>query len=258
MERDEGVDEVSEGRPVGSRSLFFHDLRWSVSCWGSAPLFVALAVAFQMAVPAVAGTDANVCILVLLPCWAGFLGTERIFYLRAYAGYRLEWREVPSLTLRFLGPFLGLGLLILIPELVFVAALALARRMRGAAHVHHPLAALTGWERGTLVAVVLLIDVLFTFVVPALTFTTRSPVEALRLGLAMLRATWPISAWYILAPGITLAAISVALPSSVIGYGGRVALAGGTGLIAFALRGSVVPFYLQRRPHVGLSGSVTP
>jgi len=230
-------------------ALYLYDLRWSVRAWARAPWFVVLAVVLQGGLVALAGK----VIALVLPLelfLAGFVGTERIFYLRAYRGERLYWREVLPMTWRFLGRFVVLGLIVSIPAGVLYVIVDIATRPA----LHHHFG-LTIWSRITLLVFGMVLDVLLTFVVPALAFSTRSAGEALRLGVGMLKGAWPASAWYAFAPGLTVAAVALALPRSVIGYWPAVAVAMAGGALGLAFKGAAVPFYLQRTYGVGLNGA---
>ena len=52
------------------------------------------------------------------------------------------------------------------------------------------------------------IDVVLTFVPSALVYTTRSASQALRIGLSMIRKTWPRSGLYVLCPPLALNMLS--------------------------------------------------
>jgi hypothetical protein len=238
-------------------SNFIHDFLWSIRMWARAPWFVALALVLQVSFVALLAPG-NALVVVGFLVWlfiAGFDGTERIFYLRAFRGDSLGWREVWGLSKRFVGRFVALGCLVVIPEIVFLFVLGIATRLEVANRHPHQHLPLPWWSRVVLLAFVITIDLMLTFVVPALAFSTRSALEALRLGLAMLKTTWPECAWYALAPGFTLGVLALALPRSVVGNGGGigVALVGGT--IALACKGAAVPFYLLRTSGVSLNGA---
>jgi hypothetical protein len=247
----EPVGNESATPTLGSRALYFHNLRWSLRAWGQGPWFVVLTVVLQGAIVALAG-KVSILVLPLELFLVGFVGTERIFYLRVYRGNRLNWREVVPITWRFLGRFIVLGLIVVIPFTIVFFVVAIATRP--AVHGHF---VLSGWSRVTLLAFSLLIDVLLTFVVPALAFSTRSAGEALRLGVQMLKHTWPASAWYAFAPGITVTVVALALPRSLIGYWATIGVAMVGGALGLAFKGAVVPFYLQRTDGVGVSGAAS-
>jgi hypothetical protein len=90
-------------------------------------------------------------------------------------------------------------------------------------------------------------DVALTFVVPALALTTRSVREALRIGMAMVRDAWPMSAWYVLAPGLTLTVLS-----NIADYAYRpnealqVTLVVSTAILALLAKGAIVAFYVRQ------------
>ncbi|MEA2681927.1 MAG: hypothetical protein QOK05_255 [Chloroflexota bacterium] len=99
-------------------------------------------------------------------------------------------------------------------------------------------------------------DFLLTFMTPALAFTTTSASQAFRIGLRMIRKTWPAAAWYVFLPPLALQFLSVA--SGVDGTQ-SLPLIYGVGLIVatldLAAKGAVAAFYLRRVP-VGRDGSL--
>lgn len=166
----------------------------------------------------------------------GFAGTERVWFLRRYRFRTLDHDEITTLTSAFLPRYL---LLVLITGVPFVAAAVVLRR------VGLPLAVL-----GAAMAA----DVALTFVTPALALSTRSCREGLRLGFRMLRATWPASVPYVLAPGLALAAAAASMPKTIPGLGIGLAAAGG-GVLSLWFKGAVVAFYLRLRPQVADNGA---
>ena len=93
----------------------------------------------------------------------------------------------------------------------------------------------------------LLTDVALTFVVPALTFSTRKVREAGRIGLVMIRDEWPGSAWYALAPPLAvLILVRAPLEFGRLGSIGRFATAVAATLLSLAFKGAVARFFLLR------------
>jgi hypothetical protein len=95
-------------------------------------------------------------------------------------------------------------------------------------------------------AVVVISDAVLTFAVPALVFTTRSVRSALRVGIEVLRASWPWSRGYVIAPGLALAALGPA--GHALPIADRLILLPLTTLLPLCLRGAVTRYYLRLIP----------
>lgn len=171
----------------------------------------------------------------------GFYGTQRIWYLRGFRNDRLQRGELWSLTRAFLGRFFVLGLL---TSLVGAPITIVAANVDGAGRV----VAIVGWS--------LVLDFSLTFVTPAVAFSTRSTMAAVRLGARTIKHTWPRSRWYVLTPGLVATALWWVLPSSS-GVGdwafGLSAVAGS--LLALLFKGAGAAFYLRLHPEVGDTGA---
>jgi hypothetical protein len=176
--------------------------------------------------------------LPLLLVEAGFVGTQRVWFARIYRGDHLSGREIVPLTRSFIGRFVVLGLLMSVAASPFVLL----------AHPPHERLQ-TGWAI-VVAAVLLVLDIGLTFVVPALALTTRSVSDALRIGLRMIKHAWPSSAWYLLTPGLTLVLLSdaVRLSSYSPNVALRIALVASTAVLAVWFKGAIVAFYLRQPP----------
>jgi hypothetical protein len=165
----------------------------------------------------------------------GYPGTERIWYQRAFVGQAMSPREIWRSLWRFFWPFLRLAILVGI--LMFMVSLPVQltfpENVRALVVVLTPLFLLT--------------DVALTFVVPALTFSTRKVREAGRIGLVMIRHEWPGSAWYALAPPLAvLVLVRAPLVFERLGSVGRFATAIGATLMSLAFKGAIARFFLMR------------
>jgi hypothetical protein len=117
--------------------------------------------------------------------FAGWFGTERIWYLRSFRGQTLRRAEIWPLTSAFRWRYIALGFLaglVMIPALLPVALLS-------------GRAALIGF-----LVWIYAIDAALTFVTPALAFSTRSVFAAIRIAFRLTRQTWPGSALYLFIP----------------------------------------------------------
>lgn len=186
----------------------------------------------------------------------GWNGTERIWYLRIFRARSLSRREGWNFSWSFLGRFLVLGLLIslvLIPVylLAFWSVFARIRSQPGPPTV----ADLRFWPVVISSVVVLVVEFGLTFVTPALAYTTRRITDAMRIGLRMIKDTWPRCALYVLVPPLAVTILSRFLPSSVIGVWLRLALLPTSALVNLLFKGATAAFYL-RRVDVGDNGAV--
>jgi len=88
-------------------------------------------------------------------------------------------------------------------------------------------------------------DFSLTFVTPALAYTTRSAVRAVRIGFAMIGQTWPRSALYVLCPPLALNLLNYVFP-----FGGLVLQLTTTfvvTLVGLLAKGAIAAFYLRER-----------
>jgi hypothetical protein len=213
---------------------FGADLRKALAVWSRQPLLPLLSVLWWTGPTAVPSADPIfVPLFVIVVLFLGWPGTEREWYRRAFAGEALRVSEIWPTTRRFFGPFLRLGLLAS-PFVVayFVVFLAFGVGSAPAIAAFAVLAFAFG--------------VTFTFVTPALTFTTPSARRAFDIGIAMLRAHWPGAAPYALTPAAVTAAEVVIAPlagPSVILITTAVAT-----LASLALKGATAAFYLRHPP----------
>ncbi len=171
---------------------FLSDAVRSIAVLRRAPLLFVLTISIQIletlmwSVPFVG--------LAIFLTLAGWPGVQRSWYMRAFHGVPIRIGEIPRLLRAFFGRFVALGLLVGIPITIVVLAL-------GAATYRDP-----DGPRIliTLTLVGTAMDLLLTFVTPALTFTTAHATDALRVGLRLLRDAWPAAAAYILVPPLAL------------------------------------------------------
>lgn len=135
----------------------------------------------------------------------GWVGSERLWFLRAYTGRSLRlvdalrasllyWPRVVRLTI-----LVGIALLPLGVPLIIAAKDAAARQPHALSHVTMPL-----WALLYFVVLSLFVDFALTFVMPALIYTNRNATSALRIGLKVLARTWPDSAPYVLVPPLAI------------------------------------------------------
>lgn len=187
----------------------------------------------------------------------GFPGTQRLWFLRAATGRRLTAGEILPLTFRYFGRFFVVGLVFFGLALVFLlpAVVEYARgvdiRPDGTASVTTP-----SWPLLALAALgTVVLDVLFTFVTPALVLTSHRVRDALRIGLRLLRATWPMAAAYVLIPPFAAVVLSLytGLPPAV-----SIPLVAASTLLNLLVKGATVAYYLRLVPAAGVDGALFP
>lgn len=169
---------------------------------------------------------------------AGWVGTERMFYLRAFRGLPLLTSERWRFTWAFFGRYALLGLVMSAP----LCALLWLTVVTGSQGLILP----------GIIVVGVLLDVALTFVTPALAFTTRRVTVAWRVGHRTLVDGWPSSAWYALVPPLAALIAFRALPLRVAGV--AVLTAFGS-LLNLWFKGAVAAYYL-RVHEVGDDGAV--
>jgi hypothetical protein len=223
---------------VNSRGSFATDLGVAIRVWARHPFLPLLSL----------GVWAGPSLLPSKPPWdvisvvpyillVGYPGTEREWYRRAFAGRAFRPRELVSSVAHHFGPFLRLAAMVLLPfALLFALPPAIGLRI---------------WIDRTAFFVgmfvfFLFVDLALTFVVPALTFTTRKVSDAARIGFAMIRDDWPRSGWYALTPPLALLLLVRApLLSREIGSAVRWVLPVVATLLALAFKGAIARHYLR-------------
>jgi len=210
-------------------STFRRDLGASVEAIGRAPWLIVLTVLLAVAVFLADNPLIGIPVVIFQ---VGFFGTLRVGFARAYRGEAVSNHEIVSLTTSLAPRFAILG----IPILILFAPLELLIE-----HTTGPAAVIAA------ILFFVALDVALTFVVPALALTTRSVTEAWQIGLAMIRDAWPLSAWYVLAPGLTLT-----LASNFVAYAYRpnevlqITLVVSTAILALLFKGAIVAFYVRQ------------
>ncbi|MBV9291628.1 MAG: hypothetical protein JO222_04195 [Frankiales bacterium] len=217
----------ADGRPDG----FLVDLRRAVSVWRQAPMLPLTAVVLaavsmlpQLLQPRPAGcghvgapactsgsfaayVTAQFFTIPVLIAALGYYGAERAWYREFARGHRPRVSRALALIPRYIGRYLRLGLLLL----AFSIPLLFVSNSSGA---------ISSGVRISIVAIAsLVIDVLLTFVTPALAFNTSSAWRALGIGLRMLRTGWPNDLPYLLVPPLAATLFLRIAPISATGAG---------------------------------------
>jgi len=238
---------VTEPRLRRDKSGFFRDLLATLKVWGRHPVLPVLSVTFWslphvVELPArsqPACVPGEACGITFADAvgfmlgglaflWlAGWVGTERVWYLRAFAGTSITARQAWRFTYAFMGRYVRLGIL---ASLVFVPFAVVGLVSPSLGHI--------AFIVGGAVS-----NIALTFVTPALAFSTRRATEAIRIGLTTIGRTWPRSAPYVLIPALVMALIRTPeWKTSRIGY---VATLAGLGLANLWFKGAVARMYLR-------------
>lgn len=169
----------------------------------------------------------------------GWVGTERIWYLRAFRGKRMSITDAIHLTRRFFSRYFVLGAIF---SAITLPILSIS--LLWASGVSYSLWLIFG--------VSAVIDVLLTFVTPALAYTTPSVRSAFRIGVHLLRASWPSSAPYALIPPLAVYAVTRIAPTPAAV---APALIAGSALLSLWFKGAIAAFYLRNVVVAGQDGA---
>jgi hypothetical protein len=236
---------------VDRTDSFVRDLAASLRAWAKDPR-LPLVTLLLLVVPILTPRDGiwAVVSFAISLFWLGWVGTERIWYLRIFRDLPFELGEGWPLTRAFIGRFLLLGCLAAacyVP--VLLATLLVTSLIGQGADVSRDTVAT--WS---LLAFVAVADVALTFVTPALAYRTTRVFSAVSEGLSTIRDAWPSSAPYVLVPALTLVVTSRVLATRSTDPLVSVILAVIGGLLTLAMKGATARFYLRRHV-VGANGA---
>ncbi|HEX8919297.1 MAG TPA: hypothetical protein VF898_12395 [Chloroflexota bacterium] len=218
--------------------MFFTDFQYALNTWRRSPwLPLTSAVLIVLAdLPSAAGHTAWFWILPSLPFavfGVGYVGTERLWYRRAWNVQGMTPEDVWRASWGYFGRYVRLGLI----GLVGIAVIELPVLVISHASWTSPIFSIL------LVVLAVVLDVLATFVTPALAYTTRSAFRAISIGLSTVRQTWPESALYVLCPPLALAVL-LRLFNPEHGLP-LLAQDTSTTLLNLAFKGAVAAYYLR-------------
>jgi hypothetical protein len=228
-------DSLTPQRSAESQPSFAADLVWAAKALMRAPVLVLLSIVF--AIPLRLTNATSLLSIPLVVVALGFVGTQRVWLARLNTRDAFETREIWTLTWAFIGRFLVLVVEVVVALVAPVTILAVVLFLHGA-----PVTLVIAAN----VVVGLVIDVLLTFVVPALALTTKSVHEAWRIGLAMIRQTWPRSAWYACAPGLCIVVAARLFEPQQLSTLATFAVAAVSAVIALWFKGAIVAFYMRQ------------
>jgi len=190
----------------------------------------------------IAAVLASIFVLFLM---CGWNGAERLFFLRQHEGKAVTLGDLLRAAPRFAGRFARLGFLFAMATapFVFLPGYLLGRHAVVAGH-----ASSTSPPQWPVALVVVVMDLLLTFVTSALVFTTRSARRALRIGVQMIRQTWPRSGLYVICPPLALNMLNSMYPTQIQLV--RIATTAGLAVLALLAKGATAAFYLRECPVV--------
>lgn len=246
-------------RIPASQAGFLDDVGRTLRAWRAAPLLPVVTVGVGVVQllsavesPAVAGTAGLLALLLLgWPC------AERLWLLRLWTGRRLSAGDAATATLRCFGRMLVLVLVVSAATAVLLLPVGVALAGRVAVTDGGTLSldgGEPGWLGPYLFALTVLGYAVLTFVTPALAYSSRRVRDALRIGLRLLRVSWPHTGAYVLLPAL------VAAGGGALSYRGLDATAVVATVAAAALlalgRGATAAFYVRCVPGAGPDGAV--
>ncbi|HXU05840.1 MAG TPA: hypothetical protein VN903_33030 [Polyangia bacterium] len=225
--------------------VFVTDFVWAARAIFAQPSVALVSIAFwvlPLFAPHVGHSWAVAAGMVLfIPFMLGWLGAERMFFLRRREGTSVTVRELLGSVRFFAGRFFRLGLLLAIVVIPLILVIARFARYLEFTAPFAPHARIVATIQA--VTVLIPVDVLLTFVPSALVYTTRDPRQALRIGFSMIRRTWPRSALYVLCPPLALNLLNTIYPTDMLIV--SVVTTAGLALLALIAKGATAAFYLR-------------
>lgn len=219
---------------------FKADLGASLKAWRVAPLLPLISVGLALT-PHIPQPWWWLALPVLLLA-IGWLGSERIWYLRIFRDEAISSRELWRMTRAFFGRFVRLGL---VAAVAFVPVMVVGLpRLLDEPENTDVLA--NGPPFVAMAVAMFVVYFALTFVTPALSFSTRRVRSALRLGFRMLREHWPRTAWYAFVPALVVLVTFRVSGSASFGVPGQIALSAVAALFNVWFKGATVAFYLRR------------
>jgi hypothetical protein len=224
------------------QATFGDDLAASLASWSKAPALpgITLLLGVLMDAPDYLGPAGLLLGFAASLLLAGWFGTQRVWYLRLFRGKQLSRHELWPMTRAFIGRYLALGLIVAVPMAAIVIPVFAA--------VDDP-----STRAIALLPVVFVVDVVLTFVTPALAFSTWQASAALATGWQTLREGWPAAAPYALLAPLVVIGLAQVL-SRALGAGGSIGLTAVGYLLGLWFKGATAAYYL-RQHDVGDDGA---
>lgn len=142
-------------------------------------------------------------------------------------------RDIPRISLSFFGSYLALGFLGSLPLIpLYILFPTTTGSSNVDAIIAHGIAAI-------------LLDISLTFATPAIAYTTRDPVEALKINFRTIRTQWPTSIPYVLVPPFAALLLLQRMPTETLATSTEVVLTGLAAVLNLVFKGATAAFYLR-------------
>jgi hypothetical protein len=221
--------------PSQAPASFRADLLASLGVWRRFPALPIISVVlFTIPVIVPARDPLSLLLLPITLFSVGWVGTQRIWYLRAFRGESISRHELWELTSRFFWPFVRLGLLTVLPVAPIVWI-----------ELGHPLLG-----SALIAGLSLAIDFALTFVAPWVAYQTPLIRQALVQGLRDVRRLWPRDRLYVLVPPFALLLV-FRLISGETGSSASIAGTAASALLGLWFKGAVARFFLRAHDVLG-------
>jgi hypothetical protein len=237
------ADQADITHSVGGHwATFWGDLRAALAAWKRFPVLPLVCIVYGLAAW---GTRIPWGIPAAFIVWifqAGWVGTERIFYLRSFKDKGMQAREALKLTRAFIMRFIALGVVSGVLYMVLLLPISLLLMLLPIGNSTLPSQALA----------TLALDFFLTFVTPALAFTTDTVSKAFRIGRDMLFEGLPGTLWYAVVAPMAIVILSYSQPGRSTGADETgvnafwVAFSVGAGLVNLAAKGATARYYLRK------------
>jgi hypothetical protein len=226
-------------------SRFLGDMRGALTTLRRAPLLLGISVGLAL-VERLPGPLALIGLVATLFA-TGWAGTQQLWAARLERDEALDTSDIWSTSWQYLGRFFVLGLCYVPVILVTFYALF----QNGAfddAHRH-----ITPAPGARIVTALLLVtlEIVLTFVFPALALSTRRVGEAWSIGLQLLRENWRRDAWYAIAPAVTLQSAYSFIATAERSVALRIAVGCALAAVALLFRVTIVREYARLEPVSG-------
>lgn len=240
------------------QSGFIEDLGRALRVWRQQPALPLLTTAFAVVAALAATNEVSGGLTALSAIVAflffGYVGAERLWYLRAFTGRRLSVAGALRVSLTYWGRFVRLGLLVLLVSIPLYAPTVPALSDAGRTADSGAAQGLPLWVSVYLGVLSLVIDFSLTFVTPALVFSTDRARDAIRIGLRLLRRTIPHALLYVLFPPFAVLLLT-RVSSGELGWVGAVLIVVSS-LLNLAAKGATAAYYLRVMPTAGPDGDL--
>ena len=249
----ERVRDVVPTEVPSSRGEFRADVSRALEVWRAQPALPLMTTAYAgLTALGAAGSVASAIGGVLALVFLGWVGAERLWYLRAFTGRRMTVTRALQSALHYWGRFFVLGLL---GGLVFAVLMVPALPAMVHAAPDAPGEA-PDYGPGLVVylaAISLIVDFALTFVSPAIVYTTKSAHDALTIGLTLLKRSWPASVPYVLLPPLAVLLLT-RVSDGPLGWIGAVVYVAAS-LVNLLAKGATASYYLRVVPLAGPDGA---